>query len=160
MTVIEAMETILHMRDTVDYTPYAAALNVAYDTMLAYIRYATYGDCNDCRKKGACRWEVGFGDQVRTNCPHYQGQGRWEPPRVKPSAVMKIREDDTPTAGSWIAVTDRLPEVGVTCLVAFADEGMTFSSLDKSGKWYVVNGLPQPDYWMPLPERPEVSKNG
>lgn len=62
--------------------------------------------------------------------------------------------DAAPTVGGWVSVKDKLPEVGVTCLVAFADEGMTFSSLDKSGKWYVVNGLPQPDYWMPLPEPP------
>lgn len=59
-----------------------------------------------------------------------------------------------PTVGGWVSVKDRLPEVGVTCLVAFGDEGLSFSSLDKSGKWYVVNGLPQPDYWMPLPDVP------
>ena len=68
-------------------------------------------------------------------------------------ALALLREQE-PVKPRWIDVTDKLPEVGVICLVAFADEGMTFSSLDKSGKWYVVNGLPQPDYWMPLPEAP------
>ena len=69
---------------------------------------------------------------------------------------------NAPTVGCWISVKDRLPEKDGDYLVY-----STFELVDRlrffDGVWWDYGAECQPGvvtHWMPLPEPPEVSKNG
>lgn len=83
MPITEVMQRLLRLKEMSDNVEFCATMDAASECLLVLMRYHTCGDCNSCKKKGRCRWEPGWGAQVRTNCPHYDGPERWDPPRSK-----------------------------------------------------------------------------
>ena len=52
-----------------------AIADVAYirDTLIAYRNIVETGDCNRCTEKSYCKYCPKPGEQVRYNCPFYEG---------------------------------------------------------------------------------------
>ena len=52
-----------------------AIADVAYilDTLMAYRNIVQTGDCNRCMRKRVCEYCPNPGEQVRYNCPYYEG---------------------------------------------------------------------------------------
>lgn len=50
---------------------------VAYilDTLIAYRNITALGNCNNCAKRRQCQYIPELGEQVRYNCPFYNGKG-------------------------------------------------------------------------------------
>ena len=53
-----------------------AISDVAYilDTLIAYRNMTALGNCNDCLERKRCKYIPKLGEQVRYNCPFYNGK--------------------------------------------------------------------------------------
>ena len=71
-------------------------------------------------------------------------------------------EDEPPSDGGWISVTDRLPVPGERVLMAFSGFLVTEGCINREGEWmrfeYPVGKVFDTGvtHWMPMPKPPEV----